>query len=167
MKRWLGPGIALLLTACVDRTPTVPFSAEQAAFIKKTGTGVVSGHAFRTRSLGQLVNAAGQVVYLIPATPFSRERFTQLFGNAKYLPHALYPGDDNPDPLYVEHMRTTKAEANGRFTFDKVAPGEYFVTTQVTWGAEDAFVREGGLVYDTATITGKETQPVNVILSGY
>ena len=34
--------------------------------------------------------------------------------------------------------RTTRADARGRFSFDKVAPGSYFVTTQVIWGAEDA-----------------------------
>jgi hypothetical protein len=48
-----------------------------------------------------------------------------------------------------------------------VAPGDYFVTTQVIWGDEDALSREGGSVYDSVTVTGKETQPLHVILSGY
>ena len=49
---------------------------------------------------------------------------------------------------------------------ENVAPGEYFLTTQVIWGDEDAFFREGGTVYDSVTLTGKETEPVSVILSG-
>jgi hypothetical protein len=160
-------GIALLLPACVDRQPTLAkFSVEEAAFIKKTGTTTIVGHAFRTKSTAVVVNASGQVVRLIPATAFAKERFAKLFGKVKYIPHYNYPRDDNPDPAYGEYTRTTKAEANGRFAFEKVAPGEYFVSTQVIWGDEDAFFREGGSVYDSVTVTGKEKEPVNVILSG-
>lgn len=156
-----------IMTGCVERKPaTVAFSAEEAAFIKKTGTGVITGHAFRTKPSGVVVNAAGQVVRLVPATAFARERFANFYGKGKYVPHANYPREDEVDPGYSEYTRTTKAEANGRFAFDKVAPGTYFLTTQVIWGEETAFTREGGSVYDSVTLTGKETEPVQVILSG-
>lgn len=159
-----------LLAGCQSaptRPPsTVAFSAEEAAFIKKPGTGTISGHAFRTRPLGQVVNAAGEIVRLVPVTAFSRERFRQLYGDRFYVAASAYPRQDAPDPAYADHTRTTRADARGRFSFDKVAPGSYFVTTQVIWGAEDAGQREGGSVYDLVTLTGKETEPVEVILSG-
>lgn len=159
---------ALCLGACVERpAATIPFSAEEAAYIKKNGTGTITGHAFRTKASGVVVNAAGQVVRLIPATGFARERFKALFGSGFYLPHSHYPREDDPDPAYGEHTRTTRAEANGRFVFRNVAPGAYIVTTQIVWGDEDALFREGGLVYDTVDVTGKETEPVHLILSGY
>lgn len=159
--------IGIALAGCQQRPPaTVSFSAEEAAFIKKPGHGTITGHAFRTRSLGQVVNAAGQVVRLVPATGFARERFRNFYGVAKFVPHRGYPREDKVDPAYEEHTRTTKAGANGRFTFENVAPGSYFVTTQVIWGAEDALFREGGSVYDSVSLTGKEAEPVNVILSG-
>ena len=145
---------------------TVAFSAEEAAFIRKPESGTITGHAFRTKPSGLVVNAAGQAVRLIPSTAFARERFANLYGKAKYVPHSAYPRDDNIDPAYSEYTRTTKAEANGRFAFDKVAPGSYFLNTQVIWGEETAFSREGGSVYDSVTLTGKETEPVQVILSG-
>lgn len=158
---------ALLLPACVERKPaTVAFSAEEAAFIRKPGTGVIVGHAFRTKPSGAVVNAAGEVVRLVPATAFARERFANLYGKRKYIPHSAYPRDDAVDPAYSDYTRTTKAESNGRFVFDKVAPGSYFLTTQVIWGDEAAFSREGGSVYDSVTLTGRETEPVQVILSG-
>jgi hypothetical protein len=158
----------IVLAGCVERKPaTVAFSTEEAAFVRKTGTGVITGHAFRTKPNGAVVNAAGQVVRLVPATAFARERFANLYGQRKYLPHGAYPRDEEVDPAYAEHTRTTKAEANGRFGFDKVAPGTYFLTTQVIWGDEAAFTREGGSVYDVVTLTGKETEPVHVILSGH
>lgn len=156
-----------VMAGCVERKPaTVAFSSEEAAFIKKGGTGVITGHAFRTKPSGVVVNAAGQVVRLIPATAFARERFANFYGKGKYVPHAAYPREDEVDPAYSEYTRTTKAESNGRFAFDKVAPGTYFLTTQVIWGDEAAFSREGGSVYDSVTLTGQETEPVQVILSG-
>lgn len=161
--------LAVALAACQASRPpaTVAFSAEEAAFIRKPGTGAITGHAFRTRPSGTVVNAAGQVVRLVPATAFARERFAQLYGSRKYVPHGAYPREDAVDPAYAEHTRTVKADAGGRFTFDKVAPGSYFVTTQVVWGDEDAFSRAGGSVYDSVTITGRETEPVHLILSGH
>ncbi|CAH1664563.1 Carboxypeptidase regulatory-like domain-containing protein [Hyphomicrobiales bacterium] len=158
---------AIMAGCQASRQPaTVAFSAEEAAYIKKPGTGVITGHAFRTKPSGVVVNAAGQVVRLVPATGFARERFANLYGKSKYVPHRAYPADDAVDPAYSEYTRTTKAEANGRFAFDKVAPGDYFITTQIIWGDEAAFSREGGSVYDSVTLTGKETEPVQVILSG-
>jgi len=159
---------AVIVAGCQSSRPpaTVSFSVEEAAFIRKPGTGVIVGHAFRTRPSGTVVNAAGEVVRLVPATAFARERFKQLYGERKYVPASAYPKQDTPDPAYAEYTRTTKAEANGRFVFDKVAPGSYFISTQVIWGDEDALTREGGSVYDTVAITGKETEPVNVVLSG-
>ena len=160
-------GLAALLGACVQQpATTASFSAEEAAVIRKTGTGVIVGHAFRTRAKGQVVNAAGEVVRLIPATTYARQRFSSIFERTKFLPHWRYP-NDQIDPLYAQFTRTTKTTARGRFSFDKVAPGTYFVSTQVIWGEEDAIFREGGTVYDEVTLTGKETEPVEVILSGH
>jgi hypothetical protein len=168
MRIGLGVVLALALSGCVERKPaTVAFSVEEAAFIRKTGTTAITGHAFRTKPSGVIVNAAGQLVRLVPATAYARERFANFYGTRKFVPHRDYPRDDNPDPAYGEYTRTTKAESNGRFVFDKVAPGDYFVTTQVIWGDEDALSREGGSVYDSVTVTGKETQPLHLILSGY
>ncbi len=168
MRMGLGIVLALALSGCVERKPaTVAFSADEAAFIRKTGTTTITGHAFRTKPSGAVVNAAGQLVRLVPATAYARERFANFYGTRKFVPHRGYPRDDNPGPAYGEYSRTTKAESNGRFVFEKVAPGDYFVTTQVIWGDEDALSREGGSVYDSVTVTGKETQPLHVILSGY
>ncbi len=168
MRIGLGIVLALALSACVERKPaTVAFSVEEASFIRKTGTTTITGHAFRTKPSGVVVNAAGQLVRLVPATAYARERFANFYGTRKFVPHRDYPRDDNPDPAYGEYTRTTKAESNGRFVFEKVAQGDYFVTTQVIWGDEDALSREGGSVYDSVTVTGKETQPLHLILSGY
>jgi len=160
--------LAALLGGCVGVQPAAtdtPFFPEEAASIRKAGHGIIAGHAFRTRAKGQVVNAAGEVVRLIPATAYARARFERIFGRAKFIPHWRYPNDEI-DPRYAELTRTTKTTARGRFSFDKLAPGTYFVATQVIWGEEDAVFREGGTVYDVVTLTGQEIEPVEVILSG-
>lgn len=157
----------LALAGCQTQRPAaaVSFSASEAAFIKRSGTGVVTGHAFRTRANGAVVNAAGEVIRLIPATAYAKERFTQLYAGRKFLPVARYPAQDAVDPAYTEHTRTVKSEANGRFAFEGVAPGTYYLTAQVVWG-DDPSSLQGGSVYDVVTLTGRETRPVDVILSG-
>jgi hypothetical protein len=159
-------GLAAAGCQGTQRPPqSVAFSAQEAAFIKRPGQGVIVGHAFRTRANGVVVNAAGEVIRLIPATAYARERFTQLYGSRKFLPVANYPRNDMVDPAYSDHTRTVKSEANGRFAFEGVPPGTYYVTAQVVWG-DDPSSREGGSVYDMVTLTGREAQPANVILSG-
>jgi hypothetical protein len=99
MRMGLGVVLALALSGCVERKPaTVAFSVEEAAFIKKTGTTTITGHAFRTKPSAVVVNAAGQLVRLVPATAYARERFANFYGTRKFVPHRDYPRDDNPDP---------------------------------------------------------------------
>ncbi len=166
MKRLLVSGLIVVLGGCAYHGPTnVEFSAEEAAFIRKEGKGTIVGHAFRPRLRGQVVNAAGEVVRLIPATAYARARFRDLYGTRKFLPGLTY-AQVTADAGYVEYARTTKTESNGRFAFDKVAPGSYFVTTVVRWREKDQWLLDGGYVYDEVTLTGKETEPVQVVLSG-
>lgn len=168
---WIGLStVALVLGGCLASAPpappgTPPFSPEEAAFIRKSGSGVITGHAFRTRPRGQVVNAAGEVVRLVPATAYASERFNRLYRGGRFIPADGYP-EDKPDPLYVEYTRSTKTTATGRFRFEDVAPGRYFVTTQVVWNERNTLFRDGGSVYDEVTLTGRETKPVEVILSG-
>lgn len=146
---------------------TAHFDPAEAAYIKKEGKGVIEGHAFLRDKTGQTNTraAAGEVVRLVPATAYAKERFARFYGGAKFVPAGAIPKID-PDPDYAAHTRTTKAETTGRFTFDRVAPGTYFVTTQLIWKPKDAFASEGGAMYEEVTITGRESEPVKVVLSG-
>ena len=106
------------------------------------------------------------MVRLIPATAYARERFAKLYGDAKFVPASAYPKTQATDPRYGDFIRTTKAESTGRFTFENVAPGSYFISTQVTWQKEGALFPEGGALYETVTLTGREADAVTVIVSG-
>ena len=143
----------------------VPFDPKAAAFINVQGAGKIDGHAFYRSETGRVIYAAGEKVWLIPRTPYTDRRFQQLYGEGKYAQAKWLPTTE-ADPEYVKHTRSTKAESNGRFSFDRVGAGEYYVATVVTWRPEGAMFVSGGAIYEKVVLTGKETEPVKVIVSG-
>lgn len=158
---------ALALSACQSTTiPTqASFNPNEAAFIKKDGAGVIAGHAFLRRKSGVNVYAAGEVVRLTPVTAYSRERFAKLYNGRKFVSAISIPKVE-VDPVYASYTRTVKSDHMGRFRFEKVAPGRYFVSTQAIWRERGEYIPSGGAMFDEVNITGKEEDPVDVILSG-
>lgn len=162
-------GVVGLIAAGCQQTPQkveTPFDAKAAAFIHKQGEGRIDGHAFLKRFNGKVTHAAGENVWLVPATPYSRERFAKLYGGRKFLAATSGARMEN-DPVYAQYTRKTKAESTGRFIFEKVAPGEYFVATTVTWqDSPDSYFSRGGAIYETVTVTGREDKPIKLIVNG-
>lgn len=160
--------LPLALSACNSAPPpAVRFDPAEAAFMDKPGKTTVAGQAFLPDRTGHtnVRYAAGEIVRLIPATHYARARLAYYFHGAKFAPAAAIPQND-PDPDYLAHMRTTKAGPTGRFVFENVPPGDYIVSTQAIWKPEGAFLSQGGLLYEDVTVTGAETKPVEVIVSG-
>jgi len=157
------------LSAC-NRTgpdPAIPFNPSEAAFIRASGKGTIEGQAFLRDKHGQVSvrYAAGELVRLVPATAYAQARFAQFYGEKKFVPATSIPRID-PDPEYASYTRTTKAGSTGRFTFDNVAPGRYFVASQLTWTPKGEWLQEGGAMYEEVVVTGKETASIEVVLSG-
>ncbi|MBK9081287.1 MAG: carboxypeptidase regulatory-like domain-containing protein [Rhizobiales bacterium] len=163
--------LALTLAACQATQPApvtiaTRFDAKAAAFVKATGTTRIDGHAFIKKPSGTPAFAVGEIVRLVPATAYAKERFDKLFGGAKFVAATAYAKAEETDPAYVEMTRTTKSESSGRFSFENVAPGTYYVTTQIVWRPDEAKPWQGGAVYEIVTVTGKEDKPIKVILNG-
>lgn len=167
---------ALGLAACQPTTTPNPisqdvadvaFSPSEAAFIKKPGRAIIDGEAFLKDAAGGLKHASGEVVRLIPETGYARSRFAKLYGAEKFVAARDIPKVP-ADPAYGEFMRVTKVDERGHFTFDHVAPGKYYIATQVLWKADKSLFAEGGAIYETVTISAKDTEdaPVKVIVSG-
>ncbi len=159
---------AIFLAGCQSTTSIQTqssFNPGEAAFIKKDGKGVIAGHAFLKRSTGNVVNASGEIVRLTPVTAYSRERFARLYGGRKYVAASSIPKVD-VDPVYASYTRTAKTDHLGRFKFENVAPGRYYVSSQMMWRERGQYLPSGGAMFDEAVVTGKEERPVDVILSG-
>ncbi|MCC0003303.1 MAG: carboxypeptidase regulatory-like domain-containing protein [Methylobacteriaceae bacterium] len=171
-------GCRSTLDSAAPVATTVPFDPAAAAYIKKAGAATIKGHAFWRDDNGGVVNAAGEIIRLVPATPYARQRFAALYKGGRSLPASEVP-HVNPDPQYADYTRTTRAESNGRFEFDHVAPGVYFVTAQVRYRDKDSYVQiksgvfrsrirtgnDGGAMFDTVTVAGKEDKPIKLVLT--
>ena len=156
-------GLAFLC-GCADPARD-PFDPGAAAFIHDQGSFVIEGHAFAVDAKGYVISAAGQRVYLLPGTPYVRERFAARFFGAREIPVWL-PDIFAADPRLRDYIRSTVADANGKFRFDGLMPGTYLVTSQVSWQLENRLLPDGKQMYATVLVTGAETEPVKVILSG-
>ena len=155
----------LALFACGDKKVsfedsnpkmTSAFDASTAAYIKKLGTGTISGRTFHQVSdtssfTGQYAN-----LQLVPVNAYSTEYFSILFGNSKayYQPTKI----DNVDPGFRQHMRRTRADGNGNYEFPGVPPGEYYIYSQIVEN------RTGVALYQRVNIT--DGQKIKVDVSG-
>lgn len=112
----------LVLAGCAPGMPIRAnyVDAEYASYAGE-GTGSISGRAFVT-VLGAVRFGAFRTVNLDPVTTYSTywfEGMVRTQGTRRYRPF---------DPRFVAHRRTTVADVEGRFRFENVPPGSYFVT---------------------------------------
>jgi hypothetical protein len=156
---------AAAIAATLAFAQEAAFDPKAAAFIHKEGKTTIEGHAFLRRPDNAVENAVGQTVRLIPVTPYSEARFAQFYKGKKYLPAFQIPKME-ADPEYASYTRTTTSDSNGRFTFENIAPGKYYVATQIMWRPKGNFFSEGGAVYDIVTVPNKDTKKVKFILTG-
>lgn len=167
MRIVLAAALACLMAGCVKEvTLSTTFDAREAAYINTKGKARIEGQAFLRRNDGVVVYGAGSAIQLIPATTYARERFAAIYAGKKMSP-ALNPTKFNEtDPSYTANTRTAKANGEGRFSFDEVAPGKYFVTALVTWCAPSQYgcITQGGSLHEEVTIRGSEK--TELVMSG-
>ena len=160
----IGLAVVLAVAAGSCRTATIgkSFEAAEAAFVLEKGTGRIDGQAFLRRDYGKLVTAAGERVFLIPATRYTLARFDAMFGGDM----RAYWGAtvEDPPPDYYNYRRETKVDMRGRFLFEDLAPGRYIVATRVFWTEPSSYLTRGGGIYDIVEVKKDET--VQVIVSG-
>lgn len=136
--------VALALSGCATTRPvpvTKAFDANQAQYMLRRGTNIVTGSALIRQNGGGVVTCAGTEVSLVPATDYATERMQILYRstNKGYL-SAGAPNWINPpsvpaetDSRYLSLSRRTICDAQGKFEFADVADGSYYVTTAVLW----------------------------------
>lgn len=154
--------VGCFLAACQSSRIETPFNPNAAAFIHQKGTGRITGEAFLRRDYGRVVTAAGERVFLMPATSYTIERFGKMFDGD----HRSYFGtaiDDTPAEYY-QFRRETKADMQGRFGFDELAAGRYIVATRVFWTEPKSYISHGGAIYDVVDVQADQTS--RAIVSG-
>ena len=168
---YLAIAIGLFCASCSSNAPksslndTPAFNPKEAAYVLKQGKALIVGEAFIIGRNGKPVYAAGETIRLVPATAYARARFRILYQGRTFIPANRIPRV-TPAPEYSKFTRTTVSNARGKFEFDNVAAGEYFITAQKIIPQPGKFTSIGGAMYTTVRITGQERFPVKVIVAG-
>ena len=166
----LAVSASLICSACASSRPSPSFSdapafsAKEAAFIHKRGRVYMTGEAFIIGASGKPIYAAGETIRLVPATRYAQARFNKLYQGKTYIPAARIPRV-TPDPQYSKYTKTTVSSARGKFAFDNLGPGDYFVTAQKIIATPGKFQVIGGAMYTRVTIRGDERYPVKIVIT--
>ena len=124
MKPWFSLFL-LLLGACGLPARRAPFLPEEFAPYAREGTGVIEGKAWLWLGKDQIQKAAGHVVILKPVTTYTTEWIER--GVKKGINLA------SPDPRAKAFVRTVRADKEGRFRFEGLPPGSYYITCPVNY----------------------------------
>lgn len=106
---------------------TEPFDASAAASMMVPGDNVVTGNA-AYRFAAHTITPIGAAVSLIPATSFAAACVREQFGCANGGATARSLRVDHAPSRFTELRRTSHCEPDGRFRFDAVADGSYYIT---------------------------------------
>jgi hypothetical protein len=148
-------GFALLLFACAGRsveTAPAPRRAVYSEYEYKPylhpGTASITGQVFRRTRSGEVRYGSGSPMYLNPVTAYSTEWWQRGFIGGENLADA--------DPRAAQTFRTATADGEGRFRFDSLPAGDYFIGSSVYWEYY------GGRYYGTQQTGGRVGQRAHV-----
>lgn len=158
---------AVVAGGCATTPATIvtlgPFDRAQAAAMLEPGTNTIRGSALIRQQGGGVVTCAGRDIALVPATQYAQQRITALYGQAQQGYYPAWPARGvkfaNEAPEYQQLTRATVCDAQGFFKFERVADGDFFVVTAVTWQARQ-YVVEGGALMQRVRVAGGEMREI-------
>lgn len=159
MKKYLiAATAAALLSGCVSpQKPQSlpPFPQAEYDKLKVEGQDKLTGQAFLKTMGGDVKVAAGSQVVLMPKTSYTDFQFATCMG---------YVRCEKEDMRAAKYEKVTIADAQGKFEFDNIAPGEYYVQTSVTWMRPSTYglVTEGGALMSAASVKHGQNNTVMV-----
>ena len=117
--------------------PPAAFSVADFAPSARVGNAAIEGRVAFGRD-GQSFACTGSVA-LTPDTPYTRQRFQTLYGSTQQaaVPEAVVRARTVPDPNadYRSYVRSQTCR-DGRFRFDDLPAGGWFLITPVSAGAD-------------------------------
>jgi hypothetical protein len=126
LARPLGPLLVIALVGCAANTPPsaprqVPFDSTEYAPYARPGTGRIAGQILFRTETDEVKAGVGKKAILSPVTSYSTEWWLQeVVGGQR-----LQPADTRATPF----ERAATADRQGRFRFDSLPPGEYYLAS--------------------------------------
>ncbi len=154
-------------TPSIEKIQRVPYNPEEFARYLVKGTAEVTGQAFMKTQSGEVKYAAGNIIMLNPVTSMSNQWYKEFY----VLPLHLHNNKEfiNNDPegfkKYQEAVIETQANGEGRFKFQNVPAGNYYLTTSIIWQVPGRYglTSTGGIVCRKVSIRSGESH--NFILT--
>ncbi len=148
------PSCLLCVIACCFLSACAPPKARVAVFdpaeyapFSRVGTGVIEGQAFLKTKGGDVKLAAGEPVYLNPVTTYSTEFFeTYVIG---------YRDVEPSDPRAGDFSRTVVGDGEGRFRFEGLPAGDYYLHCAIHWYYSE-YGQTGGIAHARVTVRDGE-----------
>lgn len=145
-----------------------PFQPDAVAWAQESGENRIEGTALlRTRG-GEPRTCAALQVTLVPWSKYSGERIARLYGSLQSgfnerPPYGRMIRWENDNEAFYATVRATRCDAEGRFEFDSLPDGEWFVEALVTWEVPRVnFVGgpQGGTLMQRVKLEGGRTEKV-------
>ena len=144
-------GLVVGCATGVDRTIRTPYNSSEMASYAGTGSATITGQAFSRTRGGDVKIPAGNTIYLVPLTNYTREVLDKYYASAI--------GDSNTAHL-KPYIRLSTIDAQGNFVFLNVPAGVYRATTVHTWMAGNDTT--GGEINGDVSVKSGETVRVFV-----
>src|SRR5205085_6465650 len=114
---------------------TSRFDAADVAWSREQGTATVEGSASITPAGGGRQTCAGGEAQLVPASAHAAEMMRIVFGNdvRGFVPLATARYPTNMSPEFGKTVRRIGCDAEGRFRFDNVPAGRWYVFSNVVY----------------------------------
>jgi hypothetical protein len=144
MKRLIPLLTLAALAGCATTTPkpapTTPRASSDVyrpsdyAWSTAPGTNVILGSVAYQTKAGGTWTCAGSSAALTPATPMSAKRINRLYGSTEHAVATLdevrsrSAGDEAPP--YVDYVRNTRCDAGGKFAFQGLPDGDWFLVAR-------------------------------------
>lgn len=139
---------ALVSCKTTEVVKRVPYNELEYVHFKKAGTAKATGQAFLRTYSGDVKYAAGSKVFLIPVTSISNQWYYQWYLVENHInPEKIIA---KADTRHLAIIRTKQANGNGRFTFENIPAGEYFIITRIVWKVDQNTV--GGFICNKVSI---------------
>jgi hypothetical protein len=165
----VGVMLLLLVSGCAstEEAPPLPraerFNEEQLAPFAGLGNSSIVGEAFLKTGSGEVKKGAGETVWLVPVVAYTTEHLYKEKLTGRKLAPPL-------DKRVYRFMRNTKADSEGRFRFDQIQPGEYYIYALILWsvpsmsvGGEAGSKATGGFALSKVRV--KANEQVSVVVT--
>jgi len=151
---WLGFQVDALAQIAIPRPMyelTESFVEDDFVWSLTKGTGVIAGQGFLRAPGGFIKTAEEEEVTLVAKTPYTDEIVAATRQDGFFDKYTNVQKDLN----YSLYRRVQTADKEGRFRFENLPAGEWYIVTKVIWYMQDEssnYSYGGGLVWGQITI---------------